>query len=130
MPRFESKLTPARLDPDDRPVWGDRFGAEVEFYGVVRGVEAGEIIEGIEYSAYPEMAERELARLGAEAEGRFPPHRAKITHRIGFVPAGEPSVALYVGSPHSAEAFDVSRWLLAELKCRVPIWKRIVFPVR
>jgi molybdopterin synthase catalytic subunit len=102
-------------------------GAEVQFLGVVRGEEDGKVISGIEYSAYLPMAEkmlRELADRGAREHG---PHRLFIQHRLGFVAAEQPSIVIRVRTKHSAEAFDLCRWYLKEIKTCVPIWKKPVF---
>ncbi len=125
MPDLEIQLTtrPLRISPPD---WDGRFGAESSFVGVVRRVEAGREIRGIDYSAYLPMAERSLRGLGARASELFGEHRAKITHRIGFVAAAEPSVEIQVSAPHSGEAFDITRWYLAEIKAQTPIWKEVV----
>ena len=102
-------------------------GAEVQFLGVVRGEEDGKVISGIEYSAYLPMAEkmlRELADRGAREHG---PHRLFIQHRLGFVAAEQPSIVIRVRTKHSAEAFDLCRWYLKEIKTCVPIWKKPMF---
>ena len=106
--------------------WDSRFGAEICFFGVVRGTEDGAPIEGIEYSVYGAMAPRVLQQIGSRAHQQFGEHQAKIIHRIGFVAAAEPSLLLRVGAPHSAEAFEICRWYLAELKREAPFWKHIV----
>ena len=124
MPEFTFQLTEDPIDTG-APTWDSRFGAELSFVGVVRGIEKEEGIDGIDYAAYPEMAKRKMATLGREALGKFGEHRASITHRIGFVGAAEPSVVLKIGAPHSPEAFAICRWYLDKLKKEVPIWKKI-----
>ena len=101
-------------------------GAEVQFLGVVRGEEKGEAICGIDYSAYLPMAERMLRELMDHGAAEKGPHRAFIQHRLGFVAAEEASIIIRVKTKHSAEAFDLCRWYLQEIKTRVPIWKKIV----
>jgi len=99
-------------------------GASVLFLGTVRrSPEDGEI-EGIEYSAYPEMAEGEFGRIVAEAAGRWPAARVSLRHRTGYVPTGAASIAIAVAAPHRAEAYDCSRYVIEETKKRVPIWKK------
>ncbi|MCB1212265.1 MAG: molybdenum cofactor biosynthesis protein MoaE [Verrucomicrobiales bacterium] len=109
------------------PAFAAEEGAEVQFLGVVRGVEDGKAIAGIDYSAYLPMAEKMLAELiarGAEVHGS---HRVFIQHRLGFVAAEEPSIVIRVQTKHSAAAFDVCRWYLKEIKTSVPIWKNPVW---
>jgi molybdopterin synthase catalytic subunit len=109
------------------PVFADGEGAECQFLGTVRGEEDGRPISGIEYTAYRPMADRELGLLCERAHGEHGPHRVEICHRLGFVPACEPSIVIRVKTRHSAQSFDLCRWYLKEIKTSVPIWKRPVF---
>lgn len=102
-------------------------GAEVQFLGVVRGSEDGKAISGIDYSVYLPMAEKMLRELVERGEREQGPHRVFIQHRLGFVAAEQPSIIIKVRTKHSAEAFDLCRWYLKEIKTCVPIWKRAVF---
>ncbi len=102
-------------------------GAECQFLGTVRGDEDGRAITGIEYSAYRPMAERELELLCERAQREHGPHRVEIRHRLGFVPAGEPSILIRVKTRHSGLAFDLCRRYLKDIKSGVPIWKKPVF---
>ena len=70
------------------------------------------------------MAEKELAKLEAEARRRWPLEQCLIVHRLGQVPLGEASVAVAVASPHRREAFEAAEWLIDTLKQQVPIWKQ------
>lgn len=102
-------------------------GAIVEFHGVVRAFENGDEISGIEYEAHADMAEHQLRGVASEAMSRFRLTSVILHHRVGFVAAGEPSLYLRVASGHRAAAFDGSKWMVDELKKRVPIWKRPIF---
>jgi len=112
--------TPLDLLPLDG---GNEAGAIVDFWGVVRGTEAGAEITGIEYEAHRAMAEHQLRVVAEEAAGNFDLMRIRISHRVGFVAAGEASLLVRVASGHRAEAFWASKWLVDELKKRAPIWK-------
>jgi molybdopterin synthase catalytic subunit len=101
-------------------------GAEVQFLGVVRGTEDGQPIRGIDYSVYRPMAEKMLNELVQRGEREHGTHRVFIQHRLGFVDAEVTSIIIRVWTKHSAEAFDLCRWYLKEVKTSVPIWKRIV----
>ncbi|MBS2036678.1 molybdopterin converting factor subunit 1 [bacterium] len=104
-------------------------GAVVLFLGCVRDSFQSEIVERIDYSAYEEMALKELQKLADEALERLgQPAAVAVWHRLGPVAAGEPSVAVAVASPHRGPAFDEGRWLIDSLKARVPIWKKEVGP--
>jgi molybdopterin synthase catalytic subunit len=102
-------------------------GAVVDFWGVVRKLEDGREIEGIDYEAHTAMAEHQLKQIAAAAAQTFQLEKIVVHHRIGFVPAGEASLFLSVSSAHRAAAFEASKWIVDELKKRVPIWKRPAF---
>lgn len=111
----------AELDPSTI------HGADLRFHGVVRDLEDGRPIDGIEYSHYEGMALKELHRIGESMESDFPDHLAFVHHVTGFVPAGVASILIRVQTAHSAEAFEICREYLKRIKQTVPIWKRPVF---
>jgi len=99
-------------------------GAVLLFLGTVRSApEDGDVI-GIDYSAYPEMADAEFGRILAEAAVRWPAACVTVRHRTGHVPTGEASIGLAAAAPHRADAYDASRWVMDEIKRRVPVWKQ------
>lgn len=102
-------------------------GAETQFLGVVRAMEDGRTISGIDYSAYLPMAEKMLQDLVARGQREHGPHRVFIQHRLGFVAAEQPSIVIRVRTKHSAESFELCHWYLKEIKTSVPIWKKPVF---
>src|SRR5205809_6643986 len=124
----EVLLTNAPLRPPENDPLG--AGAVVDFSGIVRSVEDGREIEGIEYQAHREMAEHQLRQVADQATEMFRLHLAIIHHRIGFIAVGEPSLFLRVASPHRSEAFRASQWIVDELKKKAPIWKRPRFTTR
>jgi molybdopterin synthase catalytic subunit len=99
-------------------------GAIVDFVGVVRPIEDGRQIEGIEYEAHREMAEHQLKRIVEQAMEEFGLKLVILHHRIGFIAVGEPSLFLRVASLHRSEGFLASQWIVDELKKKVPIWKQ------
>ena len=99
-------------------------GALVDFWGVVRKLEDGREIEGIEYEAHREMAEHQLRLIAEQAAENFRLQVVLIHHRVGFIAVGEPSLFLRVTSLHREEAFRASQWIVNELKKKVPIWKK------
>ncbi len=98
-------------------------GAAVLFAGTVRDVNAGRAVTGIEYTTYPSMAERELESIVREASERFGTPDIVVEHRIGRLSLGEPSVVIAVAHPRRGAAYDASRYVIEEVKRRVPIWK-------
>lgn len=117
----DGPIDPARLLGD---VVSDDDGAALLFWGVVRNRNEGRAVSHLEYSAYAEMAERMMQRIGEEAIARFGIGDVRVVHRVGRLAVGEASVAIAVASPHRAEAYEASRYVIEELKRRVPVWKR------
>lgn len=100
------------------------IGATILFVGTVRETNDGRAVSGIEYSAYEPMAVRELDAILAEAATRFRTADIVVEHRLGELGLGEASVAIAVAHAHRAEAYEASRYVIEQLKRRVPIWKR------
>ena len=124
----------ARLQPEAipsealiEPAFCDGDGAVAVFVGTVRDHNQGRRVLYLEYSAYPEMAEAEMARIEDEAVRRFGVSKVVTVHRTGRVEIGEVSVAVVVTSPHRAAAFDACRFVIDTLKKTVPIWKKEFF---
>lgn len=99
-------------------------GATSLFLGTVRNTNDGRDVTGIEYTAYSAMANAELQRIVAEAAERSGAERIVVEHRIGVLGLGEISVAIAVAHAHRAPSMDATRYIIEELKQRVPIWKR------
>ena len=123
-----SMLTDAVIDLTalSRAVESSGYGAVVTFSGNVRDNARGRDVLYLEYEAYAPLAEKQLARLIAEAEARWQV-KCAVQHRLGRLEIGESSVGIAVAAAHRAEAFDACRWLLDTLKETVPIWKREFF---
>src|SRR5437763_10695209 len=102
-------------------------GAVVDFRGVVRKLEDQRAIDGIDYEAHRVMAEHQMRLIADAAAEKFELTEVLLHHRIGFVRAGEVSLFLRVRARHRGAAFDASKWIVDELKKKVPIWKRVRF---
>jgi molybdopterin synthase catalytic subunit len=99
-------------------------GATALFLGTVRDVNDGRAVSGMEYTAYDAMALKELGKIACEAAERFGGVTLSIEHRVGVLALGEVSVAIAASHPHRRDALDATRFVIEELKKRVPIWKR------
>lgn len=99
-------------------------GAVAFFAGVVRNENEGRPVSGMEYEGYDEMAREELAAIVSEAAERAGGGRIAVVHRLGSLAVGEVSVAIAVSAPHRAEAFDAARYIIEQIKKRLPVWKR------
>jgi molybdopterin synthase catalytic subunit len=105
-------------------VAGPDCGATCLFLGTVRdGPEDGGVT-GIEYSAYEAMAGAELDRIIAETRRQWPAARLALRHRLGLVPTEEASIGIAAAAPHRADAFAACRYVIEEVKKRLPIWKK------
>ena len=102
-------------------------GAEVIFVGKVRNHSNGKKVLFLEYEAYEAMAENQIAGLIAEARMRWQIDNIKVLHRLGKVGLGETAVLIEVESAHRDEAYQASRFLIEEIKHKVPIWKKEYF---
>ena len=103
-------------------------GACVLFLGVVRNHNEGHAVVSVEYEAYREMADKVLKTIAGEAEDQFETDRITVLHRIGDLEVGEVATAIAVSTPHRAEAYEASRFIIEEIKKRLPIWKRERYP--
>lgn len=109
---------PLRLDPLLDLVRDPRAGAVVTFLGVTRQV------SHLDYEAYAEMAEKELAGIVDRAVATHGLCAAAAEHRVGEVPLSEASVAVVVSAPHRDAAFAGAREIIDQIKAQVPIWKK------
>lgn len=107
-----------------RAVEGPDHGAVSIFLGTVRNSNDGRDVDGIDYSAYDAMADAEMNRIVAEAADRFPGIAVALEHRIGTLRIGDVSVAIACAHAHRGPALDATRYVIEELKRRVPVWKR------
>jgi len=102
-------------------------GAVVVFDGIVRDNTRGRRTRFLDYEAYEEMAERQIAELAGQAVERFGVRGVTLVHRLGRLEIGETSVLIVVASAHRGAAFEACRWLIDTLKKTVPIWKKETF---
>ena len=99
-------------------------GGYASFEGWVRDFNDGRPVERLEYEAYAELAVKEGERIVAEAIERFGVRHARCVHRVGELRLGELAVWVGVSAPHRGEAFAACRYIIDEVKHRVPIWKK------
>jgi molybdopterin synthase catalytic subunit len=99
-------------------------GAVLLFLGTVRDHNDGRAVSGMRYDAYGAMAEKVLQAIAEEAADRLGTDRLVVVHRVGELGIGEISVAIAASGPHRAEAFDATRYVIEEIKKRLPVWKK------
>ncbi len=111
--------TVARLELRDAAA-----GGFVSFEGWVRDHNEGKEVTRLEYEAFQELALKEGNRIVAEALRRFPIKHALCIHRVGALDLTDMAVWVGVSAVHRGEAFDACRYIIDEVKHRVPIWKK------
>jgi len=99
-------------------------GACVTFEGWVRNHNEGKPVQALDYEAYAELAEAEGNRIFAEARERFALEAIVCVHRMGALQIGDLAVWVGVTAAHRGGAFDACRYVIDEVKARVPIWKK------
>jgi molybdopterin synthase catalytic subunit len=99
-------------------------GGYAAFEGWVRNHNEGQAVSRLEYEAYAELAVKEGERILAEARAHFPILRAACVHRLGALDIGGLAVWVGVSAAHRDEAFAACRYIIDEVKHRVPIWKK------
>lgn len=123
MARFRLSETPVDTATLRAGLLDARVGAYAGFEGWVRDHNAGRAVTGLRYEAYAELAEREGEAILAEAAARFDILDAACVHRTGDLAIGELAVWVGVAAAHRDAAFAACRWIIDEVKARVPIWK-------
>jgi molybdopterin synthase catalytic subunit len=99
-------------------------GAYVQFEGWVRDHNEGQRVRRLEYEVYEPLALKEGQRIVAEAVERFGLSRAAAIHRSGLLELTDIAVLVGAAAPHRSEAFDACRYIIDQLKVRLPIWKK------
>jgi molybdopterin synthase catalytic subunit len=99
-------------------------GATVLFLGTVRDHNEGRPVSGMRYDSYGAMAEKVLHQIADEAATRLATGRMVVVHRVGELGIGDVSVAVAASAPHRAGTFDAARYVIEEIKRRLPIWKQ------
>jgi molybdopterin synthase catalytic subunit len=117
----ESPIDPALLR---QAMQSPQCGAFVAFEGWVRDNHLGKTVQALDYQVYRELALGEGERIMHEACARFTIVDARAVHRVGSLALGDLAVWVGVSAGHRDAAFSACRWIIDEIKARVPIWKR------
>ncbi len=97
------------------------------FIGNVRNHAQGKAVVKLEFEGYKPMALREMEKLAAVAMEKWPIKKLLMVHALGSKQIGEPVVVIGTATAHRKDAFEASRFLIDELKNKVPIWKKEYF---
>jgi molybdopterin synthase catalytic subunit len=120
---FSISNAPIEITPLRESLLDRRAGALASFEGLVRDHNDGRAVNGLRYEAYVELAEVEGARILDEACANFDVIVALAVHRTGDLQIGELAVWVGVAASHRDAALAACRWIIDEVKARVPIWK-------
>lgn len=123
MGRFELADTPFDTAALRAGLLDARVGAYASFEGWVRDRNAGRVVRGLRYEAHAALARSEGSRILEEARARFEILDAACMHRVGELALGELAVWVGVTAVHRDPAFAACRYVIDEVKARVPIWK-------
>ena len=123
MRRFAIADAPFDIAPWRARLLATEAGAYASFEGWVRDRNEGRAVDALTYEAYIALAEAEGERILAEACARFAIVDAACVHRVGRLALGELAVWVGVSAGHRDAAFAACRWIIDEVKARVPIWK-------
>ena len=120
------KITTSAIDPDHlrTELFDNGAGAYCSFEGWIRNENDGQSVLRLEYEAYAPLALTEGEKILAEAAEQFPYLHAHCVHRTGMLEIGECAVWVGVSSAHRDEAFQACRYIIDQLKVRLPIWKK------
>jgi molybdopterin synthase catalytic subunit len=120
------RFTQSAIDTDGarRELLDLGAGGYVSFEGWVRDLNEGLEVTRLEYEAFEELGLKEGERILAEALRRFPLKHALCIHRLGSLELSDMAVWVGVSSAHRSEAFDACRFIIDEVKHRLPIWKK------
>jgi len=122
--RFAISAEPIRPDALRRKLEASNAGACATFEGWVRNVNEGEAVVALEYETHAAIAANEGEAVIAEALERFDIIEARGMHRVGKLAIGECAVWVGVSAGHRGQAFDACRYIIDEIKHRLPIWKK------
>jgi len=124
MERFRFSSVPLEPAALARSLAHPTCGGYIAFEGWVRDHNEGQTVVRLEYEAYIELAVPEAERIVEEAMRRFGVTRAQCVHRTGSLGIGDLAVWVGVSAAHRDEAFRACRYIIDEVKHRLPIWKK------
>ncbi|MBL4574855.1 MAG: molybdenum cofactor biosynthesis protein MoaE [Opitutaceae bacterium] len=121
---FRLSNSPLEINNLHASLQSETAGGFVCFEGRVRTLNEGKTVTSLEYESYGPLAEKEGLRVIQEAKEKFPIIAASCVHRIGHLQIGD--IAIWVGviSQHRGPSFEACRYIIDEIKSRLPIWKK------
>lgn len=124
MSRVNIAAAPVDTESLRRELQRPDCGGFCVFEGWVRETNEGRQVSGLDYEAYEPLAFAEAERILEEATERFGIADARCLHRVGRLAVGDTAVWIGVVTPHRDEAFRACRYIIDQIKLRLPIWKK------
>lgn len=121
---FTLTTTPINREELLQVLGNEKAGALVAFEGWVRNQNEGKAVSSLEYQVYAELAQKEGEKILSEAAVKFNLHRVLCTHRFGHLSLGDTAVWIGAIATHRDDAFKATRFVIDEIKHRLPIWKK------
>ncbi|MBF0852629.1 molybdenum cofactor biosynthesis protein MoaE [Gluconobacter wancherniae] len=123
MNRFQMASEPVSIETLRAALHLAQAGGFCSFEGWVRNTNEGRPVDGLDYEAYDALATKEGERILDEAMARYDISHAVAMHRTGSLNVGDVAVWIGVSAPHRDAAFRACRYIIDEIKHRVPVWK-------
>ena len=101
-----------------------RVGAVVTFLGTVRDLNDGSQVKEMTLEHYPNMTEKALEEIVAQAKSRWNIYQTLVIHRVGPLLPEDQIVLVAVTSAHRGEAFPACEFIMDYLKTAAPFWKK------
>ena len=121
-------LSKEKIRPENAEefIASSKYGASIIFYGTVREDNENKKVTGITYDSHDELVIKSFKEIYNEIEKKFnvADKSVFIEHVKGYVGLGEISIIIAVACPHRSEAYELSRFIIEEIKKRSPIWKK------
>ena len=121
-------LSKEKIKPENAEdfISSSKFGASIIFYGTVRENNENKKVTGITYDSHDELVIKSFNEIYNETDKKLNIKEKSvfIEHVKGYVGLGEISIIIAVACPHRSEAYDLSRYIIEEIKKRSPIWKK------
>jgi len=121
MEMIQEAIDPVALQ---RSLVNPAAGGYCAFEGWVRNENEGHVVERLEYEAFEPLCISEGEKVLAQAREKFPYLEARCVHRVGLLEIGDCAVWIGVASAHRDEAFKACRYIIDEIKVRLPVWKK------
>jgi len=123
---IDIKKKKIKISSAEQFISSSKFGASIIFTGTVRDVNENKKVTGITYDSHDELVIKSFEEIYKESGDKLhiKDKAVFIEHVKGYVGLGEVSILIAVACPHRVEAYDLSRYIIEEIKKRSPIWKK------